>query len=57
VDAAQFPVAFPNSWVTEISPELSKAKTFDARSAALLVKSVLVMVLVLDSFMDRSTSS
>ena len=47
----------PNSCVTAISPLASNAKILFARVAASTVNSVDVIVFVLDSFIDRSTSS
>ena len=57
VDAAQLPLNVPSSVVTLSSPLLSNAKTLDARSVALVVNSVLVIVFVRDSLIDRSSSS
>ena len=57
VEAAQLPLKVPSSCVTLISPELSKANTLLALSAAELVNSVEVIVLVLDNFIDLPSSS
>lgn len=57
VDALQFPLNVPSSVVTESSPELSNESTLLARSVALVVNSVLVIVFVRDSLMERSSSS
>jgi hypothetical protein len=57
VTVASLPLNVPNSCVTEISPELSKAKTLLALSVAPTVNSVDVIVFVLDNFIDLSSSS
>tara|TARA_R100000049_G_C1899087_1_gene49698 strand:- start:79 stop:294 length:216 start_codon:yes stop_codon:yes gene_type:complete len=57
VDADQLPLNVPISWVTAISPELSKANILLALSVAPTVNSVEVIVFVLDSLIDLSTVS
>ena len=53
----QFPTKVPSSCVTEISPLVSNAKILFALAVAPTANSVEVIVFVLDSFIERSTSS
>ena len=57
VVVALLPLNVPSSCATLISPELSNASILDARSVALVVNSVLVIVFVRESLIERSSSS
>ena len=57
VPADQFPTNVPNSCVTDISPEPSKARILFCLSVDPTVNSVEVIVFVRDNLIDLSSSS